>query len=43
VIDDVEPVESEELLLPTPSQEKEYKPPRGRLKIFLGAAAGVGP
>ena len=44
MIDDVEPVESEELLLPVSSQEKEkeYKPARGRLKIFLGAAAGVG-
>jgi len=42
VNDEVEPVETEDLLLPVDSQEKEYKPARGRLKIFLGAAAGVG-
>ena len=33
---------SEELLLPSSAEVKEYKPAKGRLKIFLGAAAGVG-
>jgi len=34
--------ESEELLLPVSTDAKEYRPARGRLKVFLGAAAGVG-
>lgn len=40
--DDFRESETEELLLPGPAPEREYKAARGRLKIFLGAAAGVG-
>ena len=40
--DDSEKGQSEELLLPVSAEVREYKPARGRLKIFLGAAAGVG-
>lgn len=40
--DDIDKDESEELLLPVSTDAKEYRPARGRLKVFLGAAAGVG-
>ncbi|HEY5493276.1 MAG TPA: universal stress protein [Candidatus Anoxymicrobiaceae bacterium] len=40
--DDLDKDESEELLLPVSTDAKEYRPARGRLKVFLGAAAGVG-
>lgn len=40
--DDIDNDQSEELLLPVSSDAQEYRPARGRLKIFLGAAAGVG-
>ncbi|HEY5533179.1 MAG TPA: universal stress protein [Candidatus Anoxymicrobiaceae bacterium] len=40
--DDIDKDESDELLLPVSTDAREYKPARGRLKIFLGAAAGVG-
>jgi len=42
VSDDIDKDESEELLLPVSTDAKEYRPARGRLKVFLGAAAGVG-
>jgi len=42
VSDDIDNDQSEELLLPVSSDAQEYRPARGRLKIFLGAAAGVG-
>jgi len=42
VSDDLDKDESEELLLPVSTDAKEYRPARGRLKVFLGAAAGVG-
>ncbi|MHB8895546.1 MAG: universal stress protein [Candidatus Geothermincolia bacterium] len=34
--------DTEELLLPVDDDVAEFRPARGRLKIFLGAAAGVG-
>lgn len=40
--DDIDKDESEELLLSVSTDAKEYRPARGRLKVFLGAAAGVG-
>jgi two-component system sensor histidine kinase KdpD len=40
--DDFEKGETEELLLPGTVPDREYRTARGRLKIFLGAAAGVG-
>jgi len=42
MVDDFDKGETEELLLPGAAPEREYKAARGRLKIFLGAAAGVG-
>ncbi len=40
--DDIDKGESEDILLPVSADAREYKLARGRLKIFLGAAAGVG-
>lgn len=42
MVNDQDSAREEEVLLPGTVSEQEYRPARGRLKVFLGAAAGVG-